>query len=395
MKKLLLILTHVVIITSCSSVKKTQKALNTGNYDQAINIALNKLKTNKDKKGKQPYILMLEEAYAKVVERDINSVNYFEKEGNPANLEQTYNTYLALKKRQERIKPLLPLYLVEQGRNANFEILNYDQKIITTKDKLTDYLYTNAKKLLSTASRKYDYRQVYDDLVYLDKITPNYKDTKTLIEEAHFKGTDFVRVTMKNKTNVIIPKRLESDLLNFGTYGLNDLWTVYHSKPQSSVQYDYAMEVTLREINISPERVKERQLEREKQVKDGWEYLLDENDEIVLDEEGNKIKVDRMITVVCEYYEFTQFKAANVVGNVQYKNLRTKQLLESFPIASEYVFEHIYANYNGDKRALDDDLVRYLGLQSVPFPTNEQMVYDTGEDLKNKLKNIITRYRFQ
>ncbi len=395
MKKLLLILTHIVIITSCSSVKKTQKALNTGNYDQAINIALNKLKTNKDKKGKQPYILMLEEAYAKVVERDINSVNYFEKEGNPANLEQTYNTYLALKKRQERIKPLLPLYLVEQGRNANFEILNYDQKIITTKDKLTDYLYTNAKKLLSTASRKYDYRQVYDDLVYLDKITPNYKDTKTLIEEAHFKGTDFVRVTMKNKTNVIIPKRLESDLLNFGTYGLNDLWTVYHSKPQSSVQYDYAMEVTLREINISPERVKERQLEREKQVKDGWEYLLDENDEIVLDEEGNKIKVDRMITVVCEYYEFTQFKAANVVGNVQYKNLRTKQLLESFPIASEYVFEHIYANYNGDKRALDDDLVRYLGLQSVPFPTNEQMVYDTGEDLKNKLKNIITRYRFQ
>jgi len=174
MKKLLLILTHVVIITSCSSVKKTQQALNTGDYNQAINIALNKLKTNKDKKGKQPYILMLEEAYVKVVERDINSINYFEKEGNPANLEKTYNTYLALKQRQERIKPLLPLYHAEQGRNANFEFKNYDQKIITTKSKLTDYLYNNAKKLMSSASRKHDYRQVYDDLVYLDKITPNY-----------------------------------------------------------------------------------------------------------------------------------------------------------------------------------------------------------------------------
>ncbi len=395
MKKLLLILITIAINASCSSVKKTEKALNTGNYDQAINIALNKLKTNKDKKGKQPYILMLEQAYGKVVERDRNAVNYMQKEGNPANLERMYNTYLAMRDRQERIKPLLPLYHAEQGRNANFPMENYDQNIITTKDKLSTYLYDNAKTLLSSAKRKMDYRQVYDNLVYLDKISPNYKNTNALIEEAHLKGTDFVIVNMKNRTNVIIPKRLEADLLNFGTYGLDDLWTVYHSKSQNSVKYDYAMEVTLREINISPEKVRERQLEREKLVKDGWEYLLDDEGNVVKDEEGNKIKVDKMVKVRCEYYEFTQFKAANVVGNVQYKNLRTRQLLEAFPIASEYVFEHIYANYNGDKRALEDDLVRYLGLQSVQFPSNEQMVYDSGEDIKNKLKNIITSYRFK
>ncbi len=394
MKKLLLLFT-ILSIASCSSAKKTEKALNTGNYDQAINIALNKLKTNKTKKGKQSFILMLEEAFAKAVERDLNAVNYLEKEGNPANLERTYNTYLSMRDRQERIKPLLPLYIIEQGRNANFLMDNYDQRILSTKDKLTKYLYDNARSLLSSAQRKMDYRTVYDNLVYLNKITPNYKNTRALIEEAHLKGTDFVKVTMKNRTNVVIPKRLEADLLNFGTYGLDDLWTVYHSQPQKNIKYDYSMEVALREINISPEQVRERQLEREKQVTDGWEYLLDENGEVVKDEEGNKIKVDKLITVRCEYYEFRQFKATNVVGNVQYKNLRTKQLLEAFPIASEYVFEHIYANYNGDKRALDDDLVRYLGLQAVQFPSNEQMVYDSGEDLKNKIKNIITNYRFR
>ncbi len=395
MKKLLLLLSVFIITSSCSSVKKTEKALNTGNYDQAINIALNKLRTNKGKKGKQPYILMLEEAFAKVVNRDIEAVNYLERDGNPANLERIYNTYVSMKNRQERIKPLLPLYVVEQGRNANFLMDNYDQRILTTKDKLSKYLYDNAKALLSSAQRKTDFRNVYENLVYLDKITPNYKNTRVLIEEAHLKGTDFVKVTMKNRTNVVIPRRLESDLLNFGTYGLDDLWTVYHSQPQKTTSYDYAMEVTLREINISPEKVRERQLQREKMVKDGWEYLLDEEGNVVKDEEGNKIKVDKMVKVRCEYYEFTQFKAANVVGNVQYKNLRTKQLLEAFPIASEFVFEHIYANYSGDKRALEDDLVRFLGLQAVPFPTNEQMVYDSGEDLKNKIKNIITNYRFR
>ncbi len=395
MKKYLLLFFTTILILSCSSVKKTEKALNTGNYDEAINIALSKLRTNKDKKGKQPYILMLERAFAKAVTRDVDAISFLEKEGNPANLERIYNSYNTLKKRQQRIKPLLPLYHAEQGRNANFTIVNYDQKILDTKEKLSRYLFDNAKSLLTNAQRKTDYRNVYDDLIYLNKISPGYKNTKELIEEAHYKGTDFVKVLMKNKTNVIIPKRLEADLLNFSTYGLNDLWTVYHSQPQRSIKYDYLMEVAFREINISPEQIKERQLEKEKLIKDGWEYLLDENDEFVLDEEGKKIKVDKMAKVRCEYYEFTQFKATNIVGNLEYRDLNSNQLLDAFPLSSEYVFEHIYANYSGDKRALDNDLVRFLGLQAVQFPTNEQMVYDSGEDLKNKLKEIIRRYQFK
>lgn len=395
MKRILLLFLVTAFTFSCGSKKKTFTALNTGNYDQAINTSISKLRTNKNKKGKQDYILILEEAFVKAVERDINAITFLEKEGNPASLERIYNSYNALKKRQERIRPLLPLYHVEQGRTASFSFDNYDQRILDTKEKLSTYLYSSAKALLSNAKRKTDYRDVYNDLVYLNKISPNYKNTNELIDEAHYKGTDFVKVAMKNRTNVIIPRRLENDLLNFSTYGLNDLWTIYHNEAQRSIKYDYLMEVSFREINISPERVRERQLEKEKLVKDGWEYLLDENDDFVLDEDGKKIKVDKMVTVRCEYYEFIQFKEAQVVGNVQYKNLNTKQLLDAFPLSSTYVFEHVYANYNGDKRALDTDLTRYLGLQAVQFPTNEQMVYDSGEDLKNKLKGIITRYRFK
>jgi hypothetical protein len=31
----------------------------------------------------------------------------------------------------------------------------------------------------------------------------------------------------------------------------------------------------------------------------------------------------------------------------------------------------------------------------VQFPTNEQMIYDSGQDLKQKLKSIITRNKFR
>ncbi|MDC3387972.1 hypothetical protein OAX11_00490, partial [Flavobacteriaceae bacterium] len=64
MKKLLLSISTLLLILACSSVKKTEKALNTGNYDQAISIALYNLRTNKEKKGKQSYIKMLESGYA-------------------------------------------------------------------------------------------------------------------------------------------------------------------------------------------------------------------------------------------------------------------------------------------------------------------------------------------
>jgi hypothetical protein len=44
------------------------------------------LKSNKDKKGKQDYIYLLEELSPK--QRDLNSIRFWEQEGNPQNLEK-------------------------------------------------------------------------------------------------------------------------------------------------------------------------------------------------------------------------------------------------------------------------------------------------------------------
>ena len=96
MKKLLLSLFALVIIIACSSVKQTEEALNTGNYNQAINIALKNLRTNKEKKGKQAYITMLESAYAKANQRDLARIDFLTKDGNKAQLEEVYNIYQQL-----------------------------------------------------------------------------------------------------------------------------------------------------------------------------------------------------------------------------------------------------------------------------------------------------------
>lgn len=394
MKKLLLAVFALSLIIACSSVKKTEEALNSGNYNQAINIALKNLRTNKEKKGKQAYITMLESAYAKANQRDLERIDFLTKDGNEAQLEDVYNLYQQLNSRQEKVKPILPLYIMDENRNAKFKFSNYSTKIINTKNQLSAYLYKNANELMNSTS-KFGFRQAYDDFAYLDKINPNYKNTRSLIEEAHMRGTDFVIVAIQNETNKVIPKRLEDDLLNFGTYGLDDLWTVYHNNKVSGNTYDFNMQINLRDINISPEQVKERQIIREKQIPDGKETLLDGNGNVVKDSLGNAIKIDKYKTIVCEVHEFTQFKSVQVTGQVFYKDLVTKQLIDTFPLESEFIFEHRYATYNGDRNALDDIYTGLINKRVVPFPTNEQMIFDSGEDLKAKLKHIITNQHFR
>ncbi len=393
MKKYLLFICASIVF-ACSGVKKTQRSINTGNYSVAIETALANLADNKTKKSNQPFIVLLEEVFQKNTSRELQHIDFLKKEGNGANYEIIFKSYANLKQIQERIKPLLPLQIYEENRPAKFRFQNYDTEILAVKEKLSDYLYTNALGLLNSASSKVDYRKAYDDFAYLEEINPGYGDSKKKKEEAYLKGLDFVKVVMTNETDQIIPEKLEADLLNFNTYGLNNFWTEYHTNPLPNIAYDYTMEVALKGIAISPEKVSEKQVIKEKQIKDGYQYATDSNGNILSDSLGNKIKIDKFKTIKCNFYQFTQFKSTQVSGEVSFTDLAKRQVINSYPLSSEFVFEHSYASYDGDKRALENDMVRLLNLAAVPFPSNEQMVYDTGEDLKLKLKTILTRQQF-
>ncbi|AOW10635.1 hypothetical protein [Flavobacterium gilvum] len=392
MKKITLLITFITLLTSCG-VKQTKNNLSSGNYDAAIDIALSNLRSNKDKKGKQDYIYLLEEAFAKAKERDLNTINFLTKENNPANFEKIYNTYMALNDRQEKIKPLLPLKLINEGRNAIFPFDNYNDGIISSKNDLSNYLYTNSKTLMLTKN-KMNYRKVYDDLAYLDRINPNYKDVAKIMSEAQFKGTDFVIVNTQNETNMIIPAQLQNDLLDFKSYKLNDKWTVYHSVKQKDISYDYGMFINFKSIFISPEQIKEREFIKERQVVDGQKKQIDANGKVVVDRQGNPIMVDNMVNATVKIYEVRQFKSCQITAKIDYINNKNNQQLESFPVTSEFVFENIYSTFKGDRRAADNNYYGYFDKKVVPFPTSEQMVYDTGEDLKAKINSIITKNQF-
>ncbi len=391
MKKITLLVT-LLFLTACG-VKSTRKLVASGDYDSAIEKAVNGLQSNKNAKGKQEYVYLLEEAFAKAKERDLRDIagwGWFKEPNNANNLEAIFNTFKLLHARQELIRPLLPLKLLAENRDANFPMEDYSEQITNSKNALSKYLYLNAVAAL-ISNDKIRCRHAYDDLVYLNSINPNYKDVTKLINDAQRKGTDFVSVSTQNQTNMVIPKRLQDDLLDFSTFGLNDKWTVFHSTKQPGLTYDYGVRIDFRDIQITPERINEKEFIKEKVIKDGVKKLLDARGREVKDSLGKTIYVDNMKTIRIEIREFSQQKSVQVTAKVDYMNLKTNQLLQTFPIASEFVFKNVFASYKGDKRACENDYLSNFDRREVPFPSNEQMVYDCGEDLKNKLKDIIVR----
>ncbi len=374
-------------VVSCG-VKQTRYAINSGDYNEAIQIATNNLRNNKDKKGKQEYIYMLEEAFEKAKERDLGEISFLNKSNSPRDFERLYNLYVALDQRQQDIRPLLPLNLLKENRNAKFKFEDYSDKLIKSRADFVSYLYENSAALLLT-NDKMSYRRAYEDLTYLRRLNPDYKNTNELIEKAFAKGADFVKIETRNNTGMMIPMKLQSDLLSFSTQGIDEKWVVYHSVKQQGVKYDYGIFIDFLQINISPDLLREKETTVEKEIIEKRKKR-DRRGQVINDSLGNPIMEEVTKKIFAKVLETTQTKSVEIGAKIEYVNLNSNQLLQSFPLQSQFVFQNIFAQFSGDINALEKDYRSLLNNRAMPFPSNEQMVYDTGEDLKAKVKSIIT-----
>lgn len=390
MKRILLLSIVVSALVSCSTKKQIETAISRGNYDQAINEALRKLENNKDKTRKQDYVVMLQDAYYKVLEEDLKTVKHLKKDGNPEQYKTIYTIYSDLEARQRAIKRVLPLQI--NGKTLTIKFNDYSSEIVDYRYKTSDYLIDHGISLLDS-NDKFNARKAHGIFSYIEQINPNFEETRSLIAEAHEKGLDYVFVSVANQTQQIIPKQLEAELIDFNTYGLNQFWTTYHSNKDESIAYDFDMQLQLKQINISPERINERQLLRERQIKDGWEYQLDRHGNVAKDSLGNDIKIDKIIDIRAQFVEVIQTKSAQVVADVVYTDLKQNRIIDTFTIDSGFVFENVFGRFKGDERALDATDRTLVRQGQLGFPSDEQMVYDTGEDLKLKLKQIISSYK--
>jgi hypothetical protein len=81
---------------------------------------------------------------------------------------------------KKKIVPLLPLQLLNENKTAKFSLATTATKLLLAK--LSSYLYDNSKALLLT-KKKMQCKRTFDDLDYLNRINPNYKDADKFMAE--------------------------------------------------------------------------------------------------------------------------------------------------------------------------------------------------------------------
>ncbi|NND62717.1 MAG: lipoprotein [Flavobacteriaceae bacterium] len=394
MKKSILLILVTLLLTGCNSVKRNQKFLASGNYDQAIGLAVKKLQKDKNDRKSHDHVVLLQEAFKKAVERDKRYINSQTKDNSLEALGAIYDTYYGMQRRQDIIRPLLPLYSNHLNGNAEFKFVDYTNNIQSAKERYADRLLVTSQNLLSTGN-KMDARNAYSFLEELEGFRPNNSNIKNLKQQAIEVGTDFVHVALLNRSGQVIPYRLEQELLDFNTYNLDDFWTEYHEERQNSVDYDFGIRLIFRDIAISPERISEKEYKRKKHIKDGWEYKLDRNGNVMKDSLGNDIKVDVYKWVTARVTYTTQTKSVLVGGDVLYRNLQTNRDIDRHPLSSEFVFQNEFARFRGDERALTEEDLDFIEFDFIPFPSHEQMILDAGDDIKARLTDILKNNRLR
>ena len=375
------------ILSSCNSSKQ---ALRNGDFNNAVFHASKKLRKNPNK---QKQILILEEAFAKANQKDLDRITFLKKEGNPDNWDEIYTLYASIKRRQVMVKGLPELNIKKQAdRPAEFKLVDTDDELIQAKKQAAEYAYVRAIQLLNTKGRQ-NARKAYDELIKVQSYYKNYKDTDKKINEALWLGTTHVLVALQNNSLSVVPKEFFDEVIKLNLTEINRNWIEYDTNKDEAMDYDYNIVINLKVIDVSPEQVKETKYTKTKEIVDGWEYVLDENGNVKKDSLGNDIKQDKVVTISCSVTEFNMRKGSILTGSLDYYNTGSNQSMRSEPVTSESYFEHRWATARGDKRALDKETKELLKAQGVPFPSDMDIIMRTGYVFRENAKSLLLRNR--
>jgi len=381
MVKRILISSLLLISFGCSPIKKINNNVVSGEFDKAINKTISELKKIKNKKKKIQYELILKDIYNRAVVNSKDKISRFKKDGNPEFFDDIYFEYDKLIKRQNKLKNL-------SSERLNFNFENYDSELINFRYKTSDYFLKISNSFISN-NNKFDYRKAYNYLTVIESINPNYLDTRSLIKLCLVKGKDYILLNVLNESKSVLFEDLEKDILNIKGYDLNSTWKSFFTKNDSfEGTYDFYIDLAFKSFIISPERLVQKEGFSEKNIVDGLTYKLDDEGNVMKDSLGNDIKVDKLIKISVKSIESIQSKSAKVLAEIRFID-KKKNIIEKFPLESEFWFRNRFLEYDGDKRVLTKEQVKLSKNRFMPFPPDEVLIFNNSENIKRKMKRII------
>ncbi len=378
---------YLVIFSACRS---PQKSFENGNYDQAVDQAVERLRKTK---VKERDVATLVEAFNYINKKETDKLGRLRLDNNPEHWDDIYNIATSINRRQEAVRPLLAMN--DEKYYGLLENLRFTEGVGATiaeaREGAAAYLYNHAVSKLEVAKSgdRRTARTAYDDFNAISRYYSTYKDVKQLSNEAYVLGINHVYVKVENDSRAYLPADFERELESIFVRDINEKWVKYHTYKDENLRYDYTIVARMTNISVSPNRERRDHHIEEAQVEDGFEYVLDKNGNVKKDSLGNDIKTKRFRWVRADVFEIFQTKEAHVSGYVEYFDNRTNERVLSRPIESNALFNNVFVNFQGDHRALRHETACRLGSRPTPFPTDDALLMTVVENMKQQTKSLI------
>ena len=286
MKKIIYILSAIVLLASCKSI---DKMIESGNYDQALRYGVDKLRGEKNKKTK--YVKGLEKAYAKLNRQDLNQIKHLELSGSRNNLDRIVDIYHNMERRQNYVLPLLPL-ISEDGYLAEIKVVDYSGTIHEASLAAADKHYELGLKFLNSAKttgNKIDARNAHNHFEDAQSYFSDYKNSFELIQEAYELGQSRVLIESYTKgSNVAFDHTLDI-ISEIKIHRLNNKWEKFYIQDNGSMLFDYVATLEVNEIVPGIERESVHSFVETKEIIDGQVTVKDQNGNIMTDTLGNTL----------------------------------------------------------------------------------------------------------
>ena len=369
-----------IMVISCASPVKLAEV---GDYDQALERSVNRL-AGKERKNEE-LVRTVEFAFEKATTRDMDEADRLKADLRAESWPRVFDIYQRILRRQQLVEPLVPL-VDRRGYKASFRFVRVDGLLAEAREKAAEYHYNYATDLLAQARRSKDKtpaRRAYDELGRIKAYySTSYRDRDALQREALNLGTTFILVDIENRAPVILPIGFDRELTDISFNGLNDRWRVFHNNRQSGVEYDVKATLMLRDVQVSPGTMRERQYEEQNQIQDGWVYEYDTRGNVKKDTAGNDIKYPNKVTLRAMVTEVYQQKGARLAGQLELFDLHSGSVIDSRPLGAEAFWENYAATFRGDERALSKETRSRIGNRPSNFPDDTFLILDAARRLR-------------
>ncbi len=384
MKRILPVLLSAIILSSCAS---TTKQMQKGNYDKVIYKTTKKLIRKPNLKDAEA----MDRAFKLANERDLESVAFLEKEDNPNYYDELFARYASLKERQSKVRTVTPLTV--DGKTFNYQYVDYDAKIVESKNKAAEEFYRSGKQLMTNALSKQDFREAYYQLIRANEYGGHkFPDIDIMIHDAKLSGISRVIVVPENlDPRIGIPQIDLEYLIAMDTRALEGSeWIEYHFKHVGgNVAYDYEMFCRVLSIDVSDNIEKESKQDYKRKSTTKFDYALDGAGNVMKDTAGNDIKIYK--DVLATMVKKEKLKTCNIRGEVEIISImgEPRGSLAKVPFSADSKFENVSYDLIGDPEAVDPTTRNLTKNQSLAFPTETDLVKLAIENAKPKVQGIM------